>query len=60
MKQSLIRQTASLVRREIRQAREEGKGDPRLIARAVAARLAEVGVNLFFPTNGSGNNMSRG
>lgn len=37
-----------------------GRVSRRRLARAVASRLAELAVNALFPTNGSGNNMSRG
>lgn len=46
-----------------RRALTEELGRPprrRELARRVAQRAAEIGVNAFFPTNGSGNNMSRG
>lgn len=62
MKSDLIAAIQAVVEEE-RQAHMEAHGRPpkrRTLGRRVALRLAEIGVNTFFPTNGSGNNMSRG
>lgn len=63
MATSLIRGVLNVIRDEYREIQSSSNPPPRprrTLIKNVGKRMAETVVNTYFPTNESGNNMSRG